>query len=132
MSYRVTNGMMQMLMLNDMHNNLSKLLDLQQQLATQRKYNAASDNPNAVTKGMGLDTSIAEGLQYISNLQDAQSWLKFTDDALGQMNDSFQRIRQLAIQGDTLLERVEKARQAYDELKAVAEKEREVRGQDRR
>ncbi len=108
MSYRVTNSMMQMLMLNDMHNNLSKMLDLQQQLATQRKYNAASDNPNAVTKGMGLDTSITEGLQYISNLQDAQSWLKFTDDALGQMNDCFQRIRQLAIQaGDGAYEGVD-------------------------
>lgn len=98
MSYRVTNSMMQMLMLNDMHNNLNKMIDLQQQLSTQRKYNSASENPNAVTKGMGLDTSIIEGLQYISNLRDAQSWLKFTDDALGQMNDCFQRIRELAIQ----------------------------------
>lgn len=98
MSYRVTNSMMQMLMLNDMHSNLSKMIDIQQQLSTQRKYNAASDNPNAVTKGMGLDTSLTEGLQYISNLRDAQSWLKFTDDALGQMNDIFQRVRELALQ----------------------------------
>lgn len=98
MSYRVTNSMMQTLMLNDMHNNLNKLIDIQQQLSTQRKYSAASENPNAVTKGMGLDTSLTEGLQYISNLKDAQSWLKFTDDALGQMNDIFQRVRELAIQ----------------------------------
>jgi len=98
MTYRVTNSMMQMLMLNDMHNNLSKLIDIQQQLSSQRKYSSASENPNAVTKGMGLDTSITEGLQYISNLRDAKSWLKFTDDALGQMNDTFQRIRELTLQ----------------------------------
>ncbi len=54
MTYRVTNSMMQSLLLNDMHTNLSKLLDVQQQMSTQRKYQSASDNPNAVTKGMGL------------------------------------------------------------------------------
>lgn len=97
MSYRVTNSMMQSLLLNDMHTNLSKLLDVQQQMSTQRKYQSASDNPNAVTKGMGLETMLAEGEQYIKNLQDAVSWLKFTDSAMGDMNDIFQRMRELTI-----------------------------------
>ena len=97
MSYRVTNSMMQALLLNDMHGNLGNLLKVQQQMSTQRKYNAASDNPNAVTKGMGLETMIFEGGQYRSNLQDANSWLKFTDDALGHIDNTFQRIRELAI-----------------------------------
>lgn len=99
MSYRVTNSMMQALLLNDMHGNLGNLLKVQQQMSTQRKYNAASDNPNAVTKGMGLETMIFEGGQYRSNLQDANSWLKFTDDALGHIDNTFQRIRELAIYG---------------------------------
>ncbi len=109
MSYRVTNSMMQTLMLNDMHNNLSKLLDIQQQMSTQRKYQNASDNPLAVTKGMGLETMMTEGEQYISNLQDAISWLKFTDSAMGDMNDLFIRIRELAVKaGDGSLEETDR------------------------
>ena len=110
MSYRVTNSMMQTLMLNDMHYNMNRMLDINQQMSTQRKYNSASENPNAVTKGMGLETMIFENAQYKSNLQDAGSWLKFTDDALGQLNDAFQRVRQLAIYaGDGTLESVDHA-----------------------
>ncbi|MDR3355271.1 MAG: flagellar hook-associated protein FlgL, partial [Synergistaceae bacterium] len=97
MSYRVTNKMMQTLLLNDMHNNLNKLLSVQQQMTTQRKYNSATENPNAVTKGMGLETMMTEGEQYRKNLQDAISWLKFSDSALGDMNNVFHRIRELAI-----------------------------------
>jgi flagellar hook-associated protein 3 FlgL len=97
MTYRVTNTMMQSLLLNDMHNNLNNLLKIQQQLSTQRKYNSASENPNAVTKGMGIETMIVEGTQYINNLNDAISWLKFTDSALGDINNLYQRIRELTI-----------------------------------
>jgi flagellar hook-associated protein 3 FlgL len=89
--------MMQALLLNDMHNNLNNLLKIQQQISTQRKYNSASDNPNAVTKGMGIETMMTEGEQYIENLRDAVSWLKFTDDALMDINNIFQRMRELTI-----------------------------------
>lgn len=108
MSYRVTNSMMQTLMLNDMHYNMNKMLEINQQMSTQRKYNSASENPNAVTKGMGLETMIFENSQYKSNLQDAGSWLKFTDDALMQLNDAFQRVRELTIYaGDGTLEGID-------------------------
>lgn len=122
MSYRVTNSMMQNLMLNDMHTNLSKLLDIQQQLSTQRKYQSATENPNAVTKGMNLETMMVETSQYKDNLDDAVSWLKFTDTALGEMNDIFHRIRELAIYaGDGVLEGVD--------LEAIAVELKELKAQ---
>ncbi|MDR1021558.1 MAG: flagellar hook-associated protein FlgL [Synergistaceae bacterium] len=109
MSYRVTNSMMQALLLNDMHNNLNNMLKIQQQMSTQRKYASASDNPNAVTKGMGIETMMTEGEQYIKNLQDAVSWLKFTDDALMDIGDIFQRMRELTIYaGDPALTDVDR------------------------
>lgn len=121
MGYRVTNNMMQSLLMNDMHKNLNKLLDIQQQLTTQRKYSSASQNPNAVTKGMSLDTMMTEGTQYKKNLQDAITWLKFTDSALGSINDVFQRVRELAVYaGDGALEDVDLAAIA-EELKALKE-----------
>ena len=114
--------MMRTLMLNDMHRNLGKLLDIQQQLATERKYQHASQNPHAVTKGMGLETMMTEGKQYVSNLQDAVSWLKFTDEAFSGMNDLFNRIRELAVKGgDGSLESVDRMAIATElrELKAA-------------
>lgn len=72
--------------------------------------------------------SLAEVENIVKEAKDAVAQGGLTTEETG----DDRAIRQLAIQGDTLLERVEKARQAYDELKAVAEKEREVRGQDRR
>ncbi|MDR3281104.1 MAG: flagellar hook-associated protein FlgL, partial [Synergistaceae bacterium] len=121
MTYRVTNSMMQSLLLNDMHANLGKLLDIQQQLSTQRKYQYASQNPHAVTKGMGLETMMSETEKYITNLQDAVSWLKFTDDALGDMNDLFVRIRELAVKGgDGALEGVDRVAIA-EELRQIKE-----------
>jgi hypothetical protein len=45
-------------------------------------------------------------------------------------NDRYRK--QLAKQGDALLERVAQARQLYDQLKKVAEAERERRGLARR
>jgi flagellin-like hook-associated protein FlgL len=122
MSYRVTNSMVQSLLLNDMHKNLNNLLKIQQQLASERKYNSASDNPNAVTKGMGIETMMTEGTQYIKNLQDAVSWLKFTDDTLGDINDLFQRMRELAIYaGDPALTDVD--------LAAIGEELRQLKGE---
>ncbi|MDR0615802.1 MAG: flagellar hook-associated protein FlgL, partial [Synergistaceae bacterium] len=122
MSYRVTDSMINSLLLNDMHNNLNNLLKVQQQITSQHKYNSASDNPNAVTKGMGIETMMAEGEQYIKNLQDAISWLKFTDDALGDINDLFQRMRELTIYaGDPALTDVDRA--------AIGEELRQLKGE---
>jgi flagellar hook-associated protein 3 FlgL len=95
-------------MMGSLNTNMNKLLDIQQQLASQRKYPTASKNPYAVTKGMGLETKMTETQQYISNLQDAVSWLKFTDDALLNINDIYNRINELAIYaGDGVLESVD-------------------------
>jgi flagellin-like hook-associated protein FlgL len=122
MSYRVTNSMVQSIMLNDMHKNLNNLLKIQQQLASERKYNSASENPNAVTKGMGIETMMTEGTQYIKNLQDAVSWLKFTDDTLGDINNLFQRMRELTIYaGDPALTDVD--------LAAIGEELRQIKGE---
>ena len=97
MSYRVTNSMMQQMMLSDMHSNMNKMLKYQEQITSQRKYLRPSENPTAVTRAMGIDTSLVENEQYQANLRDAQSWLKFSDQALGHMTGIFQRMRELTI-----------------------------------
>ena len=57
---RVTNTMVQNLMLSDMHKNLSRLLDYQQQLATGKKHSRPSDHPIDVTRELALQTTLLE------------------------------------------------------------------------
>ena len=55
---RVSTPMIQNLMLSDMHNNLSRLLEYQHQLATGKKHSRPSDNP-IVTVGRGVVEGMA-------------------------------------------------------------------------
>lgn len=94
---RVTNMMVQNLMLSDMHNNLSRLLDYQQQLVSGKKHSRPSDNPIDVTRELALQTTLLENTQYIRNQDDAMTWLANTDSAFNQMTDVAHRIRELTI-----------------------------------
>ncbi len=94
---RVTNSMVQNLMLSDMHNNLSRLLDYQHQLATGKKHARPSDHPIDVTRELALQTTLLENTQYIRNQDDAMTWLANTDSAFNQITDVAHRIRELTI-----------------------------------
>ena len=94
---RVTNSMMQQIFLSDMHKNLTRMLDLQRQMSTGKLYQRPSDNPIGVVRELSIDTSLVENGQYIKNLDDAISWLSYTDSALNQVTNVAQRLRELAI-----------------------------------
>ena len=94
---RVTNTMVQNLMLSDMHTNLSRLLEYQHQLATGKKHSRPSDHPIDVTRELALQTTLLENTQYIRNQDDAMTWLANTDSAFNQMMDVAHRIRELTI-----------------------------------
>jgi len=94
---RITNSMVQNLMLSDMHNNLSRLLDYQQQLVSGKKYSRPSDHPIDVVRELSLQTTLLENTQYIRNQDDAITWLANTDAAFNQMTDVAHRIRELTI-----------------------------------
>lgn len=94
---RVTNSMMQATVLADMHNNLSRLLKLQQQMASGKLHSRPSDNPVDVTRELALGTTIFENVQYVRNMDDGITWLKNTETALDQITSVVQRIRELAV-----------------------------------
>ncbi|MGI6784693.1 MAG: flagellar hook-associated protein FlgL [Aminivibrio sp.] len=94
---RVSNPMVQKLMLADMHNNLARLLQYQHQLATGKKHSRPSDHPIDVVRELSLHTALTENKQYIRNQDDAMTWLSNTDTAFNQMMDIAHRIRELTI-----------------------------------
>ncbi|MCL1875793.1 MAG: flagellar hook-associated protein FlgL [Synergistaceae bacterium] len=113
MATRVTNGMMNGMLFNNMQANLNEMLKLQEQMTTQRKFSKPSDDPIAVARSLGISTSIFENEQYIKNQQDAVSWLRATDNTFNQLLSDAQRIRELTIYaGDGAL--------SSEELKAIS------------
>ena len=108
MGYRITNNMMTNTYLSNLHGNLGRLTDVQRQMLSGKLYDRPSQNPIDVVRDLSLTTNIFENVQYIRNMDDAITWLKNTDQGLGQITDGIQRIRELAIYaGDGALESTE-------------------------
>ena len=125
--YRITNKVMEQTMLSDLHSNLARLLTMQEQLASGRKYANPSDSPTDVARVMGLDAALSENEQYTENLEKATSWLSNTETAFDQMTSVTQRIRELTIYaGNGALEGVDaeaiasEIEQLKEELMSIA------------
>lgn len=95
---RVTQGMINTQFLRNLHNNLSRLDHMQNQMATGRTINKPSDDPVGMSFAMRYRSDLAANEQYVENVDSALSWLEFTDSMLGQTGDVLHRVRELSVQ----------------------------------
>lgn len=65
----------------------------QQQLATQKRVNTASDDPVAATEILRTTSALANNSQYMANQDAADQSLKQTDSTLGQVGNLLQSVR---------------------------------------
>lgn len=77
--------------------NRSDMADLQAQAATQKRINKPSDDPLASARVLGARTEERGNAQYIKNMNNARSFLEFSDQALGELSDILVRAKELAI-----------------------------------
>jgi len=68
---RVTNSMMNQVFLADMHNNLTRMLQMQRQMSTGKLHQHPSDDALAVGRELSLSTTIFENDQYQKTLTTA-------------------------------------------------------------
>ncbi|MCD6358765.1 MAG: flagellar hook-associated protein FlgL, partial [Dehalococcoidia bacterium] len=94
---RVSHSMMSNLFLKDMHSSLKRLVDVERRMASQKLYSKPSDNPSEVARGMSVGALVSKNEQFIRNLDDAVTWLKSTETALGQATDLISSVREKAI-----------------------------------
>lgn len=94
---RITNKTMVNTFLNNLNTNLNNMRKYQDQMSSGKEIRKPSDDPFAVTRSMELNSSIKRNDQYLKNIDDSIGWLNTTDTALGQVNDSLQRVRELMI-----------------------------------
>lgn len=86
---------------NQVNQNLSKnrsdMADLQNQAATQKRINKPSDDPLASARVLAARTEERGNNQFIKNINNAKSFLEFTDQSLGELSEILVRAKELAV-----------------------------------
>ncbi|WP_038037635.1 flagellar hook-associated protein FlgL [Thermorudis peleae] len=101
---RVTQNMMMDTILRNISANLERLERVQSELSSGKQIRQPSDDPIGTATVLRLQSSQAQITQYLKNVDEAQSWLDLTDQALSTIGDAVQRARELIVQAanDTL------------------------------
>jgi len=100
-------------MLRNLHNSMGNMNKLQEQLSSGKKISRPSDDPVIASRAVYYRSAVIENEQYVSNLNQARSWLEMSDKSLEEGSNLLQRIRELLIySGDPAL--------GPDSLKAMA------------
>ena len=101
---RITNKVMNNNMLRNLNSNLRRLDAVNQQLASGKKVQFASDDPVGAGSIMRLRSSLHENEQYLRNVDQGISWLDATDSVLKDTTTILHRARELTVYGasDTL------------------------------
>lgn len=95
---RVTQSMLSNNMLRNLSSSYSKMSDLQNQITSGKKVTRPSDDPVVTVKGMGYRTDLNKIEQYTRNMTQVNSWLDSSDDALNQVGDALNRVKELVVQ----------------------------------
>ena len=64
MNSRVTTSMMYGTLISSLHENSRRVLDLQRQLSTMRKYARLSDNPAVIARSLNLEAALKDNKIY--------------------------------------------------------------------
>lgn len=119
---RITNKMLTNELRKNLNTNMMRLDEFQRQLSSGKKLNRPSDNPAALVKALRLRTSLNEGEQYLTNINESVSFLETTDAALYNVGEIMQRARELGVKAAT-------GTNDPDAHKAVAKEIRELNDQ---
>ncbi len=94
---RITNSMMSKNFLRDVNRNQNNLKTINNQLTSGKEFRRPSEDPFKVARSMQLHGDIGTNKQYNQNIKDTVSFLDTTDTALNQVNNVFQRVRELMV-----------------------------------
>lgn len=95
---RVTQSMLSNNMLRNLSNSYNKMSELQNQINSGKKITRPSQDPVVAIKGMSYRTSLNKVEQFERNVTQVNSWLDSSDDALGQVGDALNRVKELVVQ----------------------------------
>lgn len=97
---RITNKIMQNNSLTNINSNKVLQDSLSTQTATQKKISRPSEDPIIALRSLRLRTSVNQTTQYLEkNVEDANSWLTVTEDAITTLSEIITDIRKQYVKG---------------------------------
>lgn len=107
--------------INSILEHQSRLARTQQQVTTGLRFQTAADDPVAATRAAALDRTLAENAQYERNAGVVQTRLSYEEQALADLTNLLQQVRELTLQGaNTTLGQTERNMLANDVRQKLA------------
>ncbi len=95
---RITSNMIMNTVTRNLSLSQSRFLQLQIMASSGRRINRPSDDPIGITKDLGFRSELSDISQYRKNIDHAVSWLNFSDQALGNINELISSAKELNVQ----------------------------------
>ncbi|MDR3349185.1 MAG: flagellar hook-associated protein FlgL [Acidaminococcales bacterium] len=95
---RISTSNMSFQYLTDLNRALVRENKLQEQMASGKTLNRASDDPIRISRSLRFHSALAQNDKYVSNYGDAETWMKNSDDALQTMGSVLIRVKELVVQ----------------------------------
>lgn len=118
---RITNSMLVNNMMNNLNANLNRMAKYQNQGASGRLFDRPSDDPIGMSRSLKLYTDISRVSQYERNLNDANSWMHTTEEALKELEQILQRTRELSVDAANGTKTEEDTKNIAEEIKQLKE-----------
>ncbi|MCL1917097.1 MAG: flagellar hook-associated protein FlgL [Peptococcaceae bacterium] len=96
---RITQNMMTNNLLRNLSNSGTRMIDLQNQLASGARINKPSDDPVGVEIAMRLKSTLSSMQQWKQNVSEGITYMRSTEGVLDGMTSMMHRLRELAVQG---------------------------------
>ncbi len=94
---RVTNNMLISTMIYNLDNNLERINDYQNQMASGKKIDKPSDDPVLASRVLKYRSDLSQLDMFEQNAEDARSWMDITESSVNDAIQTMQRIRELTV-----------------------------------
>lgn len=118
---RVTQSMLAHNALRNISSGYANLAQIQDRLATGKKFTRASQDPVVAMNGMRYRTQVTEVTQFKRNLTEMYNFMESSDSALGEVNQALQRIRELTVQASNDTYNANDRKNIIQEIKQLSE-----------
>jgi flagellar hook-associated protein 3 FlgL len=109
-------------MLLNMSRNAAAVDSLYSQLVTGKKIQLPSDNPIIASRALKFRTNIFETEQYASNVNQGTSWMEITEQALSNVSEALDSVKELAQEGTTSTFNINNKQTFADQLQAILDR----------
>lgn len=96
---RITNKLINDNAVFHMDENLQRMYELQEKVASGKQFQRPSDNPSGVAMALSLRSTVEASQGYLNTTQSTEDWMAATDFALGQLSDTVKRAIKLVQDG---------------------------------